>query len=234
MVICSKARDPLRRGGVQIHGREALSRIRLLTNRIRLRLNPQEEASEALLEIIRRLRSISQEANPEKGEQFDKAMEDAVSQSPKEILKAEWKRVRGWSLNEVSQARLRCAEKADCAFQLRLLCRSSPSPIFDYLFRSAIMAIKYDAAGLEHHLTYEIRMLNGAYSLILNICDLLVKGGASAPEQEVALNGMKELFCLHARLLIEFFTSKRVNSAWSFATVSYVPPPRTLIHAKIE
>jgi hypothetical protein len=74
---------------------EKRSRIRLLINCIRLRLNPEEEPSQRLLEAINTLRPIadngalSDDAEP----QFNRWMEAAVSLS-QEILKTEWKRVK--------------------------------------------------------------------------------------------------------------------------------------------
>ncbi len=72
---------------------EKRSRAQLLTNRIRLRLNPEEEPSKALLDLVRQLCDVSQSADPEKWEEFEKAIEGAVSKS-QEILKAEWIRVK--------------------------------------------------------------------------------------------------------------------------------------------
>jgi hypothetical protein len=84
------------------------------------------------------------------------------------------------------------------------------------------MATKYTAKELEHHLSYEISMLNGSYELILNIENLLAKGDASEQQIKVALNAMKEDFCLHARGLLEFFIKKKTNSASKFTTSAYV------------
>jgi hypothetical protein len=84
------------------------------------------------------------------------------------------------------------------------------------------MDTKYTVQQLEHHLSYEIRMLNGAYELILKIDDMLTRGGASEQQRKDALNAMKEDFCLHARALLEFFTRTRTNSATGFATSAYV------------
>jgi hypothetical protein len=85
------------------------------------------------------------------------------------------------------------------------------------------MATKYTPGQLEHHLSYEILMLNGAYALILQVDNLLKTGGASCLQREDAMNAMKEDFCLHARALLEFFTEKRTNSASDFATSAYNP-----------
>jgi hypothetical protein len=92
------------------------------------------------------------------------------------------------------------------------------------------MATKYTAQELEHHLSYEICMLNGAYGLILRIEGLLDRGGASPQQGKVALNAMKEDFCLHARCLLEFFTKNRTNSASEFATsyIAKTAPPNMM------
>ena len=88
------------------------------------------------------------------------------------------------------------------------------------------MAIKYMADELQHHLGYEIDMLNGSYALIATMDGLLAKAAASDIEKEVALNAMREDFCLHARGLLEFFTSAGTNSAKDFAVVPYTPAPQ--------
>lgn len=77
----------------------------------------------------------------------------------------------------------------------------------------------YTPEELEHHLGYEIDMLNRSYGLILNIDGLLSRAGASCVLRQAALNSMKENFCLHGRGLLEFFTKKATttNSAASFA-----------------
>jgi hypothetical protein len=71
---------------------EKSSRTRLLTNRIRLRLNAEEKPSEALLDLIGQLRAISWRSGGDRDE-FDRVMESAISKS-QEILKAEWRRVK--------------------------------------------------------------------------------------------------------------------------------------------
>jgi hypothetical protein len=71
---------------------EKNSRTRLLTNRIRLRLNPEEKPSNMLLALIGQLRAISfQQAGAR--DEFEQVMESAVSRT-QEILKAEWRRVK--------------------------------------------------------------------------------------------------------------------------------------------
>lgn len=85
------------------------------------------------------------------------------------------------------------------------------------------MAIKYNPTDLQHHLSYEINMLNGSYTLILQIDELLEKGGATDLQRHDAMNAMKEDFCLHGRALLEFFTKKRTNSASDFAIHAYNP-----------
>jgi hypothetical protein len=65
---------------------EKRSRIRLLTNKVRLRLNPNESDAQVLLGHLATLQS-SEESD------FNELMEKAVSKS-QDILKAEWKRVK--------------------------------------------------------------------------------------------------------------------------------------------
>src|SRR5262245_43863017 len=65
---------------------EKRSRIRLLINRIRLRLNPNESDAQALLGLLEKLQSLDESS-------FDGSMEKAVSKG-QDILKAEWKRVK--------------------------------------------------------------------------------------------------------------------------------------------
>jgi len=87
------------------------------------------------------------------------------------------------------------------------------------------MAKKYAPSEIEHHLKYEIDMLNGSYALIDNIDALLDAGNADAIQRQVAVNALKEDFCLHARALIEFFTKPRgENSASGFAPGYSTPP----------
>jgi hypothetical protein len=83
------------------------------------------------------------------------------------------------------------------------------------------MTTRYTLAELEHHLVYEIDMLNESCGLITKIDDFLEAAGASERERKCASNAMKEDFCLHARGLIEFFTAKGVNSASDFADARY-------------
>ncbi|WP_020175661.1 hypothetical protein [Methyloferula stellata] len=85
------------------------------------------------------------------------------------------------------------------------------------------MATKYTIDKIQHHLNYEICMLNGSYALIMKIDDLLEKAGASHLQRQDALNAMKENFCLHTRVLAEFFIQTRTNSASDFATPEYIP-----------
>lgn len=65
---------------------EKRSRIRLLTNKMRLRLNPNEPDAQELLKDLERLQSFDEST-------FEDLMEKAVSKS-QDILKAEWKRVK--------------------------------------------------------------------------------------------------------------------------------------------
>jgi hypothetical protein len=79
------------------------------------------------------------------------------------------------------------------------------------------MATKYTADELQHHLSYEIDMLNGSYALIARSDQLLLAAGAPISVRAAALNALKEDFCVHARLLVEFFLKRRDNSAEDFA-----------------
>jgi hypothetical protein len=65
---------------------EKRSRIRLLTNKVRLRLNPNESDAQLLLEYLEKLQSCDESI-------FEELMENTVSKG-QEILKAEWKRVK--------------------------------------------------------------------------------------------------------------------------------------------
>jgi hypothetical protein len=65
---------------------EKRSRIRFLINKIRLRLNPLEPDSQALLEYLSKLCSADEST-------FDELMERAVAKG-QEILKTEWRRVK--------------------------------------------------------------------------------------------------------------------------------------------
>jgi hypothetical protein len=65
---------------------EKRSRIRLLTNKVRLRLNPNESDAQLLLEYLEKLQSCDEWI-------FEELMENTVSKG-QEILKAEWKRVK--------------------------------------------------------------------------------------------------------------------------------------------
>jgi hypothetical protein len=69
------------------------SRIELLINRIRLRINLSEKPSATLLSLIWNLYSIALQPGDDEGEQFNDTMESALSKS-QEILKAEWTRVK--------------------------------------------------------------------------------------------------------------------------------------------
>ncbi|HEY4940003.1 MAG TPA: hypothetical protein VII56_01140 [Rhizomicrobium sp.] len=74
---------------------ERRSRIRLLKNRVRLRLNATEPASEALLSTIETLHSLAHagDTSDESEAQFGEGMQNAVNQA-QAILKSEWKRVK--------------------------------------------------------------------------------------------------------------------------------------------
>jgi hypothetical protein len=71
------------------------SKIRLLTNRIRLRLNPKEEPSKLLLEAIDSLARVPHgtAVSGEAEALFNQWMEAAVA-AAQTILKSEWKRVK--------------------------------------------------------------------------------------------------------------------------------------------
>jgi hypothetical protein len=70
--------------GLRYEG-EKRSRIRLLTNKIKLRLNPNESDTQVLLGQLNKLQSG--------GSNFPELMENAVSRGH-DILKTEWKRVK--------------------------------------------------------------------------------------------------------------------------------------------
>jgi len=75
---------------------ERRSRIRLLKNRVRLRLNPTEEANKELLSTIDALHGwahAGSNATGDQEEQFTASMEAAVA-GAQAILKSEWDRVK--------------------------------------------------------------------------------------------------------------------------------------------
>jgi hypothetical protein len=74
---------------------ERRSRIRLLKNRVRLRLNPTEDTSAALLSSIEKLHSLAHggATGDDREVEFNDQMETAVANA-QEILKSEWKRVK--------------------------------------------------------------------------------------------------------------------------------------------
>lgn len=65
---------------------EKRSRIRMLTNKVRLRLNPSEPDAQLLLEYLEKLQVCDDAI-------FEELMESAVSKG-QEILKTEWRRVK--------------------------------------------------------------------------------------------------------------------------------------------
>jgi hypothetical protein len=71
---------------------EKRSRIRLLINRIRLRLNPQEGDSRTLVKNLQALQRFAA-AGASSSTDFDGEMEAAVGKA-QDILKAEWRRVK--------------------------------------------------------------------------------------------------------------------------------------------
>ncbi len=80
------------------------------------------------------------------------------------------------------------------------------------------MKNKYSQEEFIHNLKYEIDMLNYSYAMISLIERYLQKADSPKEHQQAAKNAMMEAFCIHARLLIEFFTTKRtrINSAENF------------------
>lgn len=91
---------------------------------------------------------------------------------------------------------------------------------FRDLLSGLTMATQYTAAEIEHHLKYEIDMLNGAYALI----EKLEKAADETIEGQVLRNAVKESFVIHARALVEFFRKKKhENAARSFAHGYTIP-----------
>jgi len=72
---------------------EKRSRIRLLRNKIRLRLNPNETDSQALLELLSKLENAALQGSHADNSDFDDLMEKAVAKG-QSILKTEWTRVK--------------------------------------------------------------------------------------------------------------------------------------------
>ncbi len=68
-------------------------------------------------------------------------------------------------------------------------------------------------------------MLNRSYELITTVPAKLQEAGFAEDDVLAAENAMKEDFCIHARLLLEFFTKKStgIDSAIVFAP-TYKPP----------
>jgi hypothetical protein len=88
------------------------------------------------------------------------------------------------------------------------------------------MTDKYSQEEFEHHLKYEIDMLNYSYEMIPEIRGYLRNAGASEDNQNAAENAMIECFCIHARVLIELFTKPKHNIAKHFCnsyTVANIP-----------
>jgi hypothetical protein len=75
------------------YGYEQRTRIRRLENRIRLRLNPDEVQNQQLLSLLRNVRRLSVDKNPNDGQDFEQAMELAIVKA-QEILRSEWWRVK--------------------------------------------------------------------------------------------------------------------------------------------
>jgi hypothetical protein len=96
------------------------------------------------------------------------------------------------------------------------------------------MATKYTPEEIEHHLKYEVEMLNGSYALIDTIDSLLTAANAGGLEKQVSVNALKEDFCVHARALIEFFTDDRDNSASDFAGNYNIPPLQKNVIRKLN
>jgi hypothetical protein len=72
---------------------EKRSRIRLLTNKIRLRLNPLEIDSQALLDLLNKLWDSAAQGSRGEDSEFESLMEKAVAKR-QSILKTEWSRVK--------------------------------------------------------------------------------------------------------------------------------------------
>jgi hypothetical protein len=72
---------------------EQRTRLRLLENRIRLRLNPNETPNQELLSFLRQVRRLSVARDPAAESDFEQAMERAIVKA-QEILRAEWRRVK--------------------------------------------------------------------------------------------------------------------------------------------
>ena len=70
---------------------------------------------------------------------------------------------------------------------------------------------------LEHHLDYEIWMLNETFRMVEAAPHALSQIGWTEECVTAASNAMKEAFCIHARLLIEFFNKNGTDSAIAFA-----------------
>jgi hypothetical protein len=72
---------------------EKRSRIRLLMNKVRLRLNPLETDSQALRELLNKLWDAAVRGSRGEDSNFDDLMEKAVAKA-QTILKKEWTRVK--------------------------------------------------------------------------------------------------------------------------------------------
>ncbi len=70
--------------------------------------------------------------------------------------------------------------------------------------------IATDAEILGEHLPYELWMLRQTFEKL-----------RSPPANEVLCNALVESFCIHARLLLEFFTNKQGKRAKSYTNGSY-------------
>jgi hypothetical protein len=72
---------------------EKRSRIRLLMNKVKLRLNPLESDSQTLLDLLKGLNEAAIRGSGDEESDFDGIMEKAVA-TAQTILKKEWTRVK--------------------------------------------------------------------------------------------------------------------------------------------
>ena len=75
------------------YGYEQRMRLRLLENRIRLRLNAKESPNQQLLLLLGELRRFSISKNIAEEQNFEEAMERAIVKA-QQIFSAEWLRVK--------------------------------------------------------------------------------------------------------------------------------------------
>jgi hypothetical protein len=63
---------------------------------------------------------------------------------------------------------------------------------------------------LGHHLPYKFEMLQGTHATL-----------AKSVHDTIIYNALMESFCIHARLLIEFFANKQVRKAKEYTGGTY-------------